>query len=341
MLPSPQASPRLVTPTIAIVLLLLSTVPFWIERVGLYPYLGIEIIIWSIYALGFNLVLGYSGLPSFGHGAYFGVGAYAFGLAQFNLFPNLWLCLLAAVVAAALAGAFVSLFVSHRRGIYFALMTIAFGQVAWFVAIKWHRVTGGEDGLLKIARLPLDLGFEQFALTSNVALYYFVLAIFALVLLGLWRLVNSPFGRVLQAIRQNEIRVTFLGYDVWWLKAAVFTLSAAISGLAGALFAMAQMSAFPDVMSLHHSGYIVMMTLVGGGLVSFWGPVIGVFAFLLTRDIIGVFTTAWMFWFGLFFVLVVLFKPEGIAGLINDTRDAIARRWSGSAAAVPAREPGA
>jgi branched-chain amino acid transport system permease protein len=340
MLPSHDASPRLVTPTIAIVLLVLATVPFWIERIGLYPYLGIEIIIWSIYALGFNLVLGYSGLPSFGHGAYFGIGAYAFGLAQFNLIPNLWLCLLAAVAAAALAGAFVSLFISHRRGIYFALMTIAFGQVAWFISVKWHRVTGGEDGLLKIARLPVDIGFEQFALTSNVALYYFVFAVFAIVLIALWRLVNSPFGRVLQAIRQNEIRVTFLGYDVWWLKAGVFTLSAAISGLAGALFAMAQMSAFPDVMSLHASGYIVMMTLVGGGLVSFWGPVIGVFAFLLTRDIIGAYTTAWMFWFGLFFVVVVLFKPEGIAGLINDIRDALSRRWSGAVGRVPAREPG-
>jgi branched-chain amino acid transport system permease protein len=239
-----------------------------------------------------------------------------------------------------LAGAIVSLFVSHRRGIYFALLTIAFGQAFWFVAIKWHSVTGGEDGLLKIARLPVELGVARVDLTSNVSLYYFVFAVFALVLIGLWRLVNSPFGRTLQAIRQNETRVTFLGYSVWWVKAAVFTLSAAISGLAGALFAMAQMSAFPDVMSLHHSGYIVMMTLVGGGLVSFWGPVIGVFAFLLTRDIIGTYTTAWMFWFGLFFVTVVLFKPEGIAGLIRDVSDAAARRWSPGRVAVPAREPG-
>jgi branched-chain amino acid transport system permease protein len=339
MLPSPQASPHLVTPTIAIVLLLLATVPFWIERAGLYPYLGVEILIWSIYALGFNLLLGYTGLPSFGHGAYFGIGAYAFGLAQFNLAPNLWIGLLVAIVAATLAGAFVSLFISHRRGIYFALMTIAFGQAFWFVAIKWHSVTGGEDGLLKIARLPVELGIMRFDLTSNVALYYFVLIVFALVLFGLWRLVNSPFGRVLQAIRQSETRVTFLGYSVWWLKAAAFTLSASISGLAGALFAMAQMSAFPDVMSLHHSGYIVMMTLVGGGLVSFWGPVIGVFAFLLTRDIIGAYTTAWMFWFGLFFVTIVLFRPEGIAGLIRDLRDAALRRWS-SGVPVPAREPG-
>jgi branched-chain amino acid transport system permease protein len=150
--------------------------------------------------------------------------------------------------------------------------------------------------------------------------------------------VNSPYGRILQAIRQNETRVTFLGYSVWWFKASVFTLSAAISGFAGALFAMAQTSAFPDVMSLHHSGYIVMMTLVGGGLVSFWGPVMGVFAFLLTRDIVGALTTAWMFWFGLFFVLVIIFKPEGIAGLLRDIKDGVLRRI-GAPTPAPAKEP--
>ena len=219
-------------------------------------------------------------------------------------------------------------------------MTIAFGQVFWFISIKTHSVTGGEDGLLKIERLPVELGAAQVDLASNFSFYYFVLAAFAIVLTALWRLVNSPFGRVLQAIRQNETRVTFLGYSVWWLKAGVFTLSAAISGFAGALFAMAQGSAFPDVMSLHHSGYIVMMTLVGGGLVSFWGPVIGVFAFLLTRDIIGALTTAWMFWFGLFFVTMVLFKPEGLAGLLRDARDAVLRRWPLVATTAPVREPG-
>lgn len=340
MLPNPQADLRPVTPAIIFVLLFLATVPFWIERIGLYHYLGVEILIWSIYALGFNLLLGYTGLPSFGHGAFFGIGAYAFGLAQFNLIPNLWLCLLAATLASALTGLLVALFISHRRGIYYALMTIAFGQVFWFISIKWHTVTGGEDGLLKIARLPADFGVASFGLTSNVSLYYFTLAAFAVALIGLWRLVNSPFGRALQAIRQNETRVTFLGYGVWRMKVAVFTLSAAISGFAGALFSMAQASAFPDVMSLHFSGYIVMMTLVGGGLVSFWGPVIGVFAFLLTRDIVGAMTTAWMFWFGMFFVLIMLFKPEGIAGLLRDIREWIARRWLSSGARVPMRNPG-
>ncbi|MGM4926723.1 branched-chain amino acid ABC transporter permease [Tardiphaga sp. 804_B3_N1_9] len=303
------------TPAMLVTWILFATVPFWIERVGLYQYLGVEILIFALYALAYNLVLGHAGLPSFGHGAFFGIGAYAFGLAQSNIAPNLWVCLAVAAFAAAIAGAFVALFISHRRGIYYALMTIAFGQIFWFIAIKAHRITGGEDGLLKIERLPASLGITTFNLGSNIALYYFVLAVFAVVSFLLWRLVHSPFGRVVKAIKQNEIRARFVGYDVWRYKAAVLVVSTTLSGLAGGLFAMAQTSAFPDVMSLHYSGYVVMMTLVGGGLVSFWGPVIGAVAFFLARDVIGSFTTGWMLWFGLSFVVLVLFKPEGIAGI--------------------------
>lgn len=305
---------RLVTPVMLGVLLVAASLPLWIDRIGLYPYLGIEILIWAIYALSFNLLLGYTGLPSFGHGAYFGIGAYGFGLFQQNVAPDLWLSLLAAASVAAVAGALVAAFISHRRGIYYAFMTIAFGQVFWFIAMKSHGITGGEDGLLRIARPPADFGFAVFELNGNIALFYFVLAVFALVLIGLWRLVNSPYGYILQAIRQNETRAAFIGYNVWLYKFSIFALSAGLSGLAGGLFAMAQTSAFPDVMSLHYSGYVVMMTLIGGGLVSFWGPVIGAALFLLARDLIGSFTTAWMLWFGLLFMAVVLFKPEGIAG---------------------------
>jgi branched-chain amino acid transport system permease protein len=304
-----------ITLSMIVVWIVFASVPFWIERVGLYQYLGVEILIFALYALAYNLVLGHAGLPSFGHGAFFGIGAYVFGLAQFNIMQNLWVCLAVAIGAAAIAGVLVALFISHRRGIYYALMTIAFGQIFWFVAVKAHSVTGGEDGLLKIVRLPVSLGVTSFDLTSNVALYYFVLAVFIVVSFLMWRLVHSPFGRVVKAIKQNETRARFVGYDVWRYKAAILIISASLSGLAGGLFSMAQASAFPDVMSLHNSGLVVMMTLVGGGLVSFWGPVIGAVAFFLTRDIIGTFTTGWMLWFGLSFVVLVLFKPEGIAGM--------------------------
>jgi len=267
------------------------------------------VMIWVIYALGFNLLLGTAGLPSFGHGAYFGVGAYAFGLTQLNFSSNLAVCLGTAILAGAIAGALVGLFISHRRGIYYALLTIAFGQIFWFVAIKWHSVTRGEDGLLNIKR-------PAFLADLNT-LYYFCFALFVVVILFLWRLQGSPFGRVLNAIKQNETRARFVGYHVWVYKWLAFTLSALVAGLAGGLFALAQQSAYPNVMSLHQSGFVVMMALIGGGLVSFWGPVLGVVLFFVARDLLGAYTETWLLWYGLLFMLVVIFKPEGLAGMLR------------------------
>jgi len=296
-------------------LVLLASAPLWLDAVGLYQYLAVEIVIWMIFALAHNLLLGQGGMPSFGHGAYFGVGAYAFGLCQQQLGAELLGGLAGALLAAAAAGAVVACFISHRRGIYYALLTIAFGQVMWFVAIKWHAVTGGEDGLLKIARPPLRVAGLEWSLASNEAFYAFVLGVFALVLVFLWRLVHSPWGRVLRAIKQNEMRAAFVGHNVWLYKWSAFVLSAALSGVAGGLFAMAQNSAYPNVMSLHNSGFVVMMVLIGGGLVSFWGPVIGAVVFILTRDLLGAYTDAWLLWYGLVFMAVVLFQPNGIAGM--------------------------
>ena len=136
-----------------------------------------------------------------------------------------------------------------------------------------------------------------------------------MVVLFLWRLIHSPFGRVLQAVKQNETRAAFVGHDTWLYKWSAFVLSCAIAGLAGALFAMAQQSAYPNVMSLHNSGFVVMMVLIGGGLVSFWGPVIGAAFFILARDLLGAYTETWLLWYGLAFMAMVLFKPEGIAGI--------------------------
>ncbi len=314
-MPSDRSLPSLLTwPMLASFALLAST-PLWLAKAGLYQYLALEIMIWMMFALGYNLLLGYTGLPSFGHGAYFGVGAYAFGLLQLRLWPNLWFCLLGAVLLTALIGGVVALFLSHRRGIYYALLTIAFGQVFWFVSIKWHSVTGGEDGLLNIKRLPADFGFVSFSLASNQALFYFGLLVFMLVVVALWRLIHSPFGRIIQAIKQNETRAAFAGHNVWLYKWLAFVLSCAVAGVAGALFAMAQQGAYPNVMSLHSSGFVVMMVLIGGGLVSFWGPVLGALFFILARDLLGAYTETWLLWYGLLFMAMVLFRPEGLAGI--------------------------
>lgn len=311
---APGRAPLFPVPMLITLVVLLST-PLWVARVGLYQYLALEIMIWVLFALGYNLLLGFTGLPSFGHGAFFGVGAYAFGLLQLRVWPNLWFDLAGAVLITAVLGGLVAAFISHRRGIYYALLTIAFGQVFWFVANKWHTVTGGEDGLLNIKRLPADFGLVSFDLASNNALFLFCLVLFALVLVAIWRLIHSPLGRVLSAIKQNETRAAFVGYNVWLYKWLAFTLSTAVAGLAGAMFAMAQQSAYPNVMSLHTSGFVVMMVLIGGGLVSFWGPVIGATFFILARDLLGAYTETWLLWYGLIFMAMVLFKPEGIAGM--------------------------
>jgi len=306
--------------------LVFGTMPFWIDAIGLYQYLGLEVMIWVIFALAVNLLLGYTGLPSFGHGAFLGIGAYAFGLTQFNIAANLWVSLLGAVAVTAILGGLVAAFISHRRGIYFALMTIACAQIFYFVASKWTDVTGGEDGLLNIARLPLDLGLAEISIQSNFNLYYLCFAAYVIIVVGMWRLVNSPFGKIITAIKQNDSRVAFLGYNVWLYKWIIFTLSCAISGLAGALFAMAQEGAYISIMSLQWSGIVILIVLIGGGFVSFWGPVLGVIFYFLARDILGAYTEAWLLWFGLTFMVMVMFKPEGLAGMWQDAQLMFGRR---------------
>ncbi|HEX6707602.1 MAG TPA: branched-chain amino acid ABC transporter permease [Albitalea sp.] len=312
---APSTRAPLITLPMALTFAALLSTPLWLAQVGLYQYLALEIMIWMLFALGYNLMLGTTGLPSFGHGAFFGIGAYAFGLLQQRVWASLWFDLAGAVLVTAAFAAIVAACISHKRGIYYALLTIAFGQIVWFVSIKWHTVTGGEDGLLNIRRLPVSLGVASFELKSNEALFFFCFGVFAAVVVALWRLVHSPFGRILTAIKQNEVRAAFVGHHVWLYKWLAFVIASAVAGLAGALFAMAQQSAYPNVMSLHSSGFVVMMVLIGGGLVSFWGPVIGALFFILARDLLGAATDTWLLWYGLLFVAMVIWKPEGIAGL--------------------------
>ena len=337
MQPESRRTALVPVPLLILVSALAST-PLWLAQVGLYQYLALEVLIWMLFALGYNLMLGTTGLPSFGHGAFFGAGAYTFGLLQQRVWANLWFDLAGAVLVVALLAALVALCISHKRGIYFALLTIAFGQIFWFVSIKWHSVTGGEDGLLNIQRPLVELGFASFDLKSNQALFYFCLVVFALVVAALWRLVHSPFGRILSAIKQNELRAAYVGHNVWLYKWLSFTVASAVAGLAGALFAMAQQSAYPNVMSLHSSGFVVMMVLVGGGLVSFWGPAIGALFFILARDVLGASTETWLLWYGLLFVVLVMWRPEGIAGIWQAAAHRL-RMQAKPHRAVPPKEP--
>jgi len=199
--------------------------------------------------------------------------------------------------------------------------------------MKLHGITGGEDGLLNIPRPDMDFGLFSFSLESNTNFYLFLSGLLIIVIILLWRLIQSPFGKAIKGIKQNENRMTYIGYNVYLIKWVVFTLSTAIAALAGGLFAMAQESAYPDVMSLHASAFVVMMTLIGGGFVSFWGPVVGALVYFLARDILGSMTETWLLWYGLMFVLIVLFKPEGICGIWQDMKKKISARKPGGSQA--------
>jgi len=279
------------------------------------------VMIWAIFALGYNLLLGYTGLPAFGHGAFFGMAGYFLGIMQLHWLGGLWVPLLTGIIGTVCCGAVVALFVARKRGIYFALLTIAFGVMFWFMIYVFDAWTGGEDGLTGIHRLSLGIpGFFQVPLRDNLPFYYFVYGFFIVSTVLLWRIVNSPFGQVIQAIKQSESRARALGYDTARYKWAVFTLSCAFAGLAGGLYTLARFGAYSEPMSLHQSGNVVLMCLIGGGFASFYGPVLGVAVFLMLRDIFSTITEHWMLLYGILFMGIILFLPEGILGLIKRIR---------------------
>jgi branched-chain amino acid transport system permease protein len=227
------------------------------------------------------------------------------------------LAMLVGTVVATLAAAAVGALIRKLRGVYFAMVTIAFGQVFYFVAFRWNNVTGGDDGLTGWHRLPIDLGFLQLDIQhDDKVFYYFVLVLFALAVAVLAGLLRSPLGRSLTAIRENERRARFLGIPVElhvWLS---FVISGAFAGLAGTLYAL--LNNFVDPRSLHWtlSGNFVIMAVLGG-MRSFWGPLIGAVIFVMLQDFVSSRTENWMSIIGLFFVLVVSFFPRGVLGAIK------------------------
>jgi branched-chain amino acid transport system permease protein len=298
----------------------------YIPYAGRYLSLGTEVIIWSLFALGFNILLGYTGLPSFGHGAFFGIGAYAAAIYFLHVSRGVWGPLLVSALVAGIFAVAIGGLVAKKRGIYFALITIAVSQVFYFIAFRWDEVTGGETGLSGIDRAALTVpGVLQLDLAGPLTYYYFVLAVFMVCTLVIWRIVHSPFGRVLQAIRENEVRANYLGYHTAVYKWAAFAISGAFSGLAGGLYTLLINSAFATVLDWTQSGNVVMMTLLGGGTVNFFGPILGAGIFIVSRDLLSAYWESWMLVYGMIFVLVILFIPSGILGLIGGKKQTILR----------------
>ena len=284
---------------------------------GGYTALAGRVLVLGLAAMSFNLLLGFTGVMSFGHAAYFGLGAYGAGLTLKYLVASTPLAILAGIALGGLAGTLFGLLIVRRRGVYFAMVTVAFGQIAFYVAYSWDSLTGGYDGLRGFSRAPLDLGFTSINIAEHdITFYYFLLVVFAIAtgLQGL--LLASPFGRTLVAIRENERRARFLGIPIErhiWMS---FSISCCFTALAGSLYAL--LNNFADPMGLHYtlSGEIVIMTVMGG-MRAFWGPLVGAALFVVLQDYISSMTVNWMSFVGLIFVLVVLFFPRGLLGMLQ------------------------
>jgi branched-chain amino acid transport system permease protein len=294
---------------------LLILVPVWLPLLGGYTALAGRVLVFALAAMGLNLLLGFTGVLSFGHAAYFGLGAYGAGLMLKYVAASTPLAMLVGTLFGGLAGTLFGALIVRRRGVYFAMCTIAFGQLWYYLAYSWNDFTGGFDGLRGFHREPI--GFGPFTLdiaSSGKAFYYFLLAVFAIAVTLMGILVRSPFGHTLRAIRENERRARFLGIPVErqiWLS---FSISCFFTALAGTLYAL--LNNFADPLALHYSlsGYFVVMTVMGG-MRAFWGPLIGAAVFVALQDYISSMTVNWMSFVGVIFILVVLFFPRGLLGI--------------------------
>lgn len=298
---------------------LLFIIAFFIIFPFVVPYkaLATQIIIWGLFALGYNVCLGYTGMLSFGHAAYFGVGAYTTGIVLIRLWENVWFGLLSGLIMGAVTAIILGYLCIKRRGIYFAMLTLAFAQLLYFIAFQWVDLTGGDNGLRNIPAVPLTLPGISIDIYPPLRFYFFVLFFVVLALLVLNRILQSPFGHVLQAVRENEPRARSCGYETSNVRWLAFIISGTISGLAGGLYAL--YLHFVGIESLYWitSGQVVMITLLGG-MGSFIGPFIGAGVFLFLEDVLSALTANWMIFLGIIFVLCVLFFPSGVWGTIKE-----------------------
>ena len=294
----------------------LLTAPLWIDAVGGYMALATRVVVLDLAAMSINFLLGFTGYMSFGHAAFFGLGAYGTGLTLKLLAPSTMLSLVLGTLLGGVLGALLGLLIVRRRGVYFAMVTIAFGQVFYFLAYRWNGLTGGDDGLRGFSRQPLQIGPWTIDILNNAALfYYFVLVCFAVATGLMGFLLRSPFGHTLLAIRENERRSRFLGIPIEQHVWISFTLSCFFMSFAGALYAL--LNNFADPSNLHYvmSGNLVIMAVLGG-IRAFWGPLLGAAVFVVLQDQLSSMTTNWMSFVGMLFILVVLFFPRGLLGAI-------------------------
>jgi branched-chain amino acid transport system ATP-binding protein len=305
----------------------LLVLPFLLQAVGLTVTSSTDVVIFAIAAMGLNLLVGYTGLTSFGHAAWFGLGAYAAALSQKYWFPDqIVLPFLFAVAFIAVLATAVGFLILRRRGVYFALLTLALSALTFTISFRWTHFTGGESGLGGVQRPaigPINL--------EDPVVYLIAVSVIAMaVLYLLLRVIRSPFGHVVVAIRENEQRAIFQGYDTDKYKLAMFVLSASVTGLAGALLVFHHRMASAEATAVAFSGELLAMVVIGG-MRSFLGPALGALFYMLFRELLSMWTPNWLLWFGLAFVGFILFSPTGLVGIWMQLK----RRWQ------PAPEEGA
>jgi branched-chain amino acid transport system permease protein len=283
-----------------------------------YISFGARVLIYAMAAASLNLVLGYGGMISFGHAAFFGAGAYVVGILAVEGVKSAWLAWPIAIATAALAALVIGAMSLRTRGVYFIMITLAFAQMMYYIFVSLKEY-GGDDGLSMPGRSTLGLGLS---LANDLTWYYLVLALLALVLYLLHRLVRSRFGRVIEAIRENETRAAAIGYPVYRYKLACFVISGAIAGLAGALIANQSGYVSPGLLHWIQSGTLMIMVILGG-VGRFWGGPVGAVVLLALEEafsgspLLGDYALHWQLPVGVILLAVVLLAPQGIAGLVK------------------------
>jgi branched-chain amino acid transport system permease protein len=296
--------------------------PHIIPLIGGYDGLAIEMVIFAIFAMGFNLLLGYTGILSFGHAAFFGLAGYAMGLILIHLKVPILVGMLFGVVLSTVTAVLIGLLIIRKTGIYFAMLTIAFGQMFFFIASRWKDFTGGEDGLTNIPRDVVGIpGLFSIPIVEPLQFYYFVAVIFMLAAIVKYKLIHSHFGQVLKAIRENETRARMVGYNVQRYKLASFIISAIYAAVAGTLYGLFLNYMFPQTLDWIRSGDVVIMALVGG-MGTFFGPIIGAGVIVALRVLVSIYAKIgglvfWQFFMGIIFLIFVLFFPKGIWGFFE------------------------
>ena len=297
-------------------LALLPALPFMSK---FYLLLAFDALLFGTIAMSLDLLMGYTGLVSFGHAAFFGLGAYASAALLERGILSLWVCLLFAILVVGLYALVVSFFSTGRRGIYFALLTLVFAEVV-YTFFRYTQTFGGSDGIQGVAA-PRLVG--DFAIDTPLRNYYLVLVYLGLAYLACRVLVTSHFGRVLVAIRENEDRARFLGYNVQRYKMAVCMISALLTGLGGALYPGRSAFATPDLMLWTVSGEFIIMVMIGG-LGTLAGPVIGGAFFVVLQEKVSSYVDWYFIVIGLVLIFIVLFMPKGLLGI----RELLGgRRW--------------